>query len=134
MDRLIHEMQGWSSGSLLERRAAVAALCEPRLLTRESHARHTLDILDKITASIGDIENRRSDAFRALRKGLGYCWSVAVAAFPEAGKPLMEKWLTNTDQDVNWIMKQNLGKARLERMDCAWVERCLARKAEKDGK
>jgi hypothetical protein len=31
-------------------------------------------------------DERRSEQCKALRKGLGYCWSVAVAAGPEAGR------------------------------------------------
>jgi hypothetical protein len=38
------------------------------------------------------------------------------------GKPLMEKWLANPDSDIHWIMRQNLQKNRLVRMDAAWVE------------
>jgi hypothetical protein len=127
MDGLIEAMEDWHNGSLLEKRAAAAGLCEPRLLGEEQHARKTLEILDAITASISEVADRRSDEFKALRKGLGYCWSVAVVALPDAGKPLMEKWLSSTDKDVLWIMKQNLGKARLARMDAEWVESCKAR-------
>jgi hypothetical protein len=127
MDRLIDEMRSWSKGSPLEKRAAAAALCEPRLLTEAPHARQTLEMLDAITESIGEIEDRRSKPFLALRKGLGYCWSVAVAALPDAGKPLFERWLSSPDRDIRWIMRQNLQKARLERMDAAWVAACLVR-------
>lgn len=126
MDRLLDEMARWSSGTPLEQRAAAAALCEPGLLGDEEHANRTLTILDEITASLLEQEDRRSEAFRALRQGLGYCWSVAVAALPEAGKPLMEKWLASEDRDVRWIMKQNLSKARLVRADPQWVARCQA--------
>jgi hypothetical protein len=115
-------MAGWSTGNLLEKRAAAAALCEPALLSHEPHARRVLRLLDKITASVTEMEDRKSPEFKTLRKGLGYCWSVAVAAFPEEGKPLMEKWLASTDRDVLWIMRQNLKKKRLLRMDAAWVE------------
>ena len=33
----------------------------------------------------------------------------------------MEKWLADEDKDVRWIMRENLGKARLTRLDAAWV-------------
>jgi hypothetical protein len=68
------------------------------------------------------VQDRSNPDFRALRKGLGYCWSVAVAALPELGKPLMEKWLGNPDRDIQWIMKTNLKKNRLVRMDADWVD------------
>jgi hypothetical protein len=64
------------------------------------------------------------EAFKVLRQGMGYCWSVAVAALPEEGKPLMEKWLTSRNGNVRWIMKENLRKNRLVRMDAKWVKAC----------
>jgi hypothetical protein len=126
MGCLLDEMARWSTGTPLEQRAAAAALCEPRLLGKEVHARRTLAILDEITASVLRRADRRNQSFKVLRQGLAYCWSVAVAALPEAGKPLMEKWLACDDRDVRWIMKQNLGKARLVRADPEWVARCQA--------
>ena len=80
-----------------------------------------LRILDEITASLEHVGDRKGDAFQALRKGMGYCWSVAVAALPEAGKERMERWFVSDDRDVRWIMRQNLRKKRLARMDVEWV-------------
>ena len=125
---LIAAMRDWSQGSPLEQRAAAAALCEPRLLGEPRHVRQVLNILDTITTSISIRADRRSDDFLALRKGLGYCWSVAVAAFPQEGKNLMEKWLVDADKDIHWIMQQNLKKNRLKRMDALWVERWQSRR------
>ena len=121
MPTLLREMSVWSRGSLLARRAAAAALCEPNLLRREPDARRVLEILDDITASIRLVKNRKDEDFKVLRQGLGYCWSVAVAACPGAGKPLMEKWFVEEDKDIRWVMKENLRKKRLERMDAQWV-------------
>ncbi len=126
MDRLIQYMHSWSTGNLLEQRAAAAALCEPRLLNNAEHALAVLQILDSITARIKGIENRKSTEFIALRKGLGYCWSVAVAAAPVEGKKLLEKWLVEPDRDIRWIMQENLKKNRLIRLDAAWVEKWKA--------
>jgi len=121
LNGLLDEMERWSRGSPLERRAAAAALCEPRLLKDRAQIQRVLDILDGITASVVQETNRKSEAFLALKKGLGYCWSVAVVADPEVGKKRMEKWLTSTDKDIRWIMRENLKKNRLIRMDAAWV-------------
>ncbi|HLF37891.1 MAG TPA: hypothetical protein VI520_08160, partial [Anaerolineales bacterium] len=68
-----------------------------------------------------------TEEFEALRKGLGYCWSVAVAAFPEQGRPRMERWIGSPDPDVQWVMKQNLRKTRLTRLDPKWVARAQQR-------
>ena len=73
------------------------------------------------------VEDRKSEGFLALRKGLGYCWSVAVAARPDEGKRLMVKWMADTDQDIRWIMKENLKKNRLARMDAGWVSKWRSR-------
>ncbi|MFB0537926.1 MAG: hypothetical protein ACETWR_23440 [Anaerolineae bacterium] len=123
MDLLLQEMEKWSKGNLLEKRAAAAALCEPKLLREKKHIERVLRILDEITASIQGIEDRKSDEFKALRKGLGYCWSVALVAFPEEGKKTMGRWFSSDDKDVLWIMKENLRKKRLTRLDAEWVAR-----------
>jgi hypothetical protein len=125
MDQLIAAMWDWSRGAPLEQRAVAAGLCEPKLLAKPQHAAAVLQILDQITASIEQVEDRRSPDFKTLRKGLGYCWSVAVVALPEDGKPLMEKWLRSSDKDICWMMKSNLKKNRLVRMDAEWVEKQL---------
>ena len=122
MDALLAEMEGWIRGNWLEKRAAAAGLCEPRLLTRPEHAQHVLQILDGITTSVAAAEDRKSNAFKTLRQALGYCWSVAVAVLPVEGKAVMEKWLPTADPDVAWIMKENLKKKRLQRIAPAWVD------------
>lgn len=122
MDALLVQMAQWARGTLLERRAAIAALCEPRLLQDPAHVAAALDILDTVTESLLHEQDRRSEEFRALRKGLAYCWSVAVAAAPDLGKEAMARWFACADADVRWIMRENLKKNRLARMDPAWVQ------------
>ncbi|HEY3022716.1 MAG TPA: HEAT repeat domain-containing protein [Actinomycetota bacterium] len=121
MQALLTEMRAWATGNDYPRRAAAAALCEPVLLRRESDVREVLAILDSITAALSRSSERRSEGFRALRKGLAYCWSVAVAAAPDAGRPLMERWMRSDDPDVRWVMKQNLTKKRLTNAGADWV-------------
>jgi hypothetical protein len=66
-----------------------------------------------------------------LRKGLGYCWSVAVAAAPETGWPafeaVVERAASDGDRDLRWIARENLRKRRLERLDADRVAGLLAR-------
>jgi hypothetical protein len=121
MDFLLDEMDSWSRGNEYERRAAAAGLCEPQLLSEEEHALRVLQILDRITEGIQQAEDRKTPGFKALRKGLGYCWSVAVAAQPKAGKSMMERWLHSDDADVRWAMKENLRKKRLAAADPEWT-------------
>lgn len=127
LDELLPEMQIWAAGSLYEQRAAVAALCEPRLLRESAAVAATLALLDQITAGLATAQERRSPDFKALRKCLGYGWSVAVVADPEQGKALLEKWIASPEADVRWVMRENLKKNRLVRMDPEWV---TAKRAE----
>ena len=125
MDLLLTEMKKWIKGNWYEKRAAAAALAEPRLLKQSKHSKQVLAILDRITASMEKDDNSRDASFKVLRQAMGYCWSVAVAAFPEAGKTLMEIWLVSGDKDIQWMMKENLKKNRLIKMDETWVKNCL---------
>ncbi len=124
---LVDAMREWAGGSLLERRAVVAALCEPPLLRSPSSAASALELLDQVTASLLAERDRRADDFRVLRQALAYGWSVAVVALPDLGKPLFEKWLVSQDPDVKWLARENLKKDRLKRLDAAWVAHWLAR-------
>jgi hypothetical protein len=121
---LLREMQKWSKGNWYEKRAAAATLAEPRLLKQPEQTKQVLQILNEITNSIERANRAKDESFRVLRQGMGYCWSVAVAALPEAGKPMLEKWLSSPDQDIRWIMKENLKKNRLIKMDADWVKTC----------
>ena len=123
MDSLLQEMEHWGRGNPLEQRAAGAALCEPKLLVKAEQIKRVLQILDEITTSLTRVEDRKDEAFRVLKKGLGYCWSVAVVALPGEGQKMMEKWFASDDKDIIWIMQENLKKNRLVRMDVAWVNK-----------
>ncbi len=123
MNALLDEMERWRDGNLFEQRAVAAGLCEPRLLKDRAQVKRVLKTLDVITRHFAKSKERKSDEFVALKKGLAYCWSVAVAASPEEGKRAMEKWFTSEDADVRAVMRENLKKDRLRRMDAAWVTR-----------
>jgi hypothetical protein len=125
MDLLVHEMKKWIQGNWYEKRAAAAALAEPRLLKQPKHAKQVLQILDRIAASMEKEIKSRDESFKVLRQGMAYCWSVAVAALPEDGKPMMERWLDSEDQDIRWMMKENLKKNRLVKADPTWVQKCM---------
>ncbi len=87
-------------------------------------------LLNRITLSFAGASDRqrRGNAGReALKKGLAYGWSVAVACLPAEGRLHFERQCASTDPDVRWVIRENLKKARLERMDAAWVEVCKER-------
>ncbi len=117
--------ESWGKGTLLEKRAALAAICEPALLKQPPYPQKAFDILDGVTSSFIDVTERKSEEFITLRKGLGYCWSVAIAAFPEEGKKRFEHWVHSQDKDIRWVVKENLKKNRLLKMDADWVEKIL---------
>jgi hypothetical protein len=125
MDLLIREMKQWSRGNWYEKRAAAAGLAEPRLLRHPKHAKQVLQVLDKITADMETEANAKDEAYKVLRQGMGYCWSVAVVALHEVGTAMMEKWLDSPDQDVRWMMKENLKNNRLVKMNADWVKESL---------
>ena len=99
----------------LVQRAAVAGLCEPRLLRDPADAARAVELCSRITDSLvaRPPDERRSDDVRALRKALGYCWSVAVAADPANGLPGFLALSRSGDSDVVWIARENASKARL---------------------
>jgi hypothetical protein len=129
-EQLASIVSEWSQGNRYEQRAAVAAVCEPRLLKDRQAVERALELLARVSASIEGADDRRQDDFRTLRRTLGYGWSVVIAADPAAGKPALERWVDVEDADIRWVVKRNLGKARLRRLDEEWVESLLRRIAD----
>ena len=99
------------------RRAAVAAICEPRLLTDPATRTAALQACRRASDSITRLPatERKTPGVRNLRQALGYCWSVAVAANPDEGMPAFERLRTVDDPDIRWIVASNLKKSRLRR-------------------
>ena len=100
------------------RRAAVAAICEPRLLKTPLGFRAGLHACDAGTASLVALSpaERAQPGPRNLRQGLGYGWSVVVAANPADGMPAFDRLRASDDPDVVWIVASNLKKNRLKRL------------------
>ncbi|MCU0844196.1 MAG: hypothetical protein MUC76_04645 [Spirochaetes bacterium] len=125
MHAIIDVLEKWVEGNALERRAVVAALCEPKLLKDSAVAARVLRVLGRITIDLERAE-RLTDGQVVLRKALGYGWSVVVAASPEVGKAAFEAIAGNTGKHIRWIVRENLKKNRLMKMDARWVERMRA--------
>jgi hypothetical protein len=102
----------------LVRRAAVAGVCEPRLLRDPATAASALDACAAATAGIAALPagDRRDPGVRTLGQALGYAWSVAVAGDPTAGLPRFAALRAVADPDVAWIVRENEKKARLRRL------------------
>jgi hypothetical protein len=113
MPGLLAVMKDWAGDEPFVQRAVVAGLCEPAILKRNEEVVTVLEILDGITRSLEAISDRRTDGFEALRKALGYGWSVAAAAAPQNAVPYLQKWMGSADKDVQWVIRTNLAKARM---------------------
>lgn len=102
----------------LVQRAAAAGICEPRLLADPHAAGTALAVCAVVTEALASRprDQRRDPAVRTLRQGLGYCWSVAVAADPERGLPAFTALADTADPDVAWIVRENRRKNRLARL------------------
>jgi hypothetical protein len=125
-DALAAILDSWlPDATLLEQRAIVAALAHPPLLRTPDHARRSLAIADRVVATVAaaDPPTRKTDAFKALKQGLCFAPSLFVAALPDEGFPVFERWIATGDPDVQAIVRENLKKDRLSRSFAAEVAR-----------
>lgn len=102
----------------LVQRAAVAGICEPRLLRSPDVAAAAVWACERATAALArrPASDRRHADVRTLRQALGYCWSVAVAADPDRALPRFLALTASADPDVEWVVRENRRKARLARL------------------
>ncbi|GAB3146994.1 hypothetical protein GCM10027058_05240 [Microbacterium neimengense] len=114
-DLLADLVTAWAeSEDPLVQRAAVAAICEPRLLRSPASAAVAVRVCDRATELLAQrpASQRRDASVRTLRQALGYGWSVAIAADATAGLPAFLA-LDTSDADVAWIVMENRKKKRL---------------------
>jgi len=123
VEETLENIEPWVKGNFLEQRAVVAGLCEPKLLKNETNNINILKILERITQNISHGE-KLSDQEVSLRKALGYGWSVVIVSAPEKGKRYFEKLFQMPGKHVSWVIKENLKKNRLIKMDSEWVKKC----------
>jgi hypothetical protein len=110
----LSELERWvAGGDSLEMRAVAAAVADPAALRQEETALSALQLHRDIMNQVLSTGERKSEAFRVLRKALGYTLSVVVAAVPQDGFEYMTQLIGTQDADVLWIVKQNLRKNRL---------------------
>ena len=114
----------WVEGNQFEQRAVVAALCEPKLLPDDETAERTLEVLALIIHDF-KVSGKLEEGDRVLRKALGYGFSVAIVGAPEKGMKLFEAFLkvARDNKHIQWILKENLKKNRLVRMNEPWTDR-----------
>jgi hypothetical protein len=98
----------------LAMRAVAAGVAEPRLLKkRREMPGRALKLHAKIISQIIKRDDSTSEEFRALKKTLGYSLSVVVCGIPREGFDYLRKLSGSRDNDVAWIVRENLKKNRL---------------------
>jgi hypothetical protein len=104
-------------GNYLQQRAVIAAVAEPPLLYTVNILEAALELQRIVLGQVRRLltSERRSEDFRILKRTLGYTLSVVTAAAPDKGFALMRECASWNDNDVNWILRENLRKKRLAR-------------------
>lgn len=102
-------------GSFVQQCVAITTLTESRFLYNAELLASALEFqriaLEHIRA--GTAAERKKEGFRILRRALGFTISVITVATPEQGFALMRECATWNDDDVTWILRENLKKKRL---------------------
>jgi hypothetical protein len=97
-------------------RAAISAICEPRLLGSPEAQELAVRACARATAwLLQSYPGTSRDGRKSLRQALGYCWSVAIAASPAQGIGPFNVIAADGSRDAQWIVRTNLTKARMRR-------------------
>lgn len=94
-------------------RAVATGVAEPTLLEQPQIAKASYEFHLKILSAILAREERKTEAFRILRKALGYTLSVVIESNPVQGFSYLRKLARSRDRDLRWIVNENLKKNRL---------------------
>jgi hypothetical protein len=122
LDSLYSVFDSWENASLLEKRCIAATLCEPALIKIGEGAEKILDILNEYMEIIELAKNVKSEEYKAFKKAMGYCISVAIEASPEKGKEYFDEWMRSPSLEIRWVLSENLKHDRLRKMDSEWVD------------
>jgi len=115
----------WSSRNERYKRCIIAGLCEPKNLKSKDVLENAFYYLGKFTEGFDSIATKLTEDQKILRKALGYAWSVAMVEDLDQGKSLFERFVESENKNIRWIVKNNLKKNRLQKIDITWVETCL---------
>jgi hypothetical protein len=124
-------MRTATTGDYLQQRAVVTAIAEPGLLYENIVIEDAL-LLQKLVLErmhMVPIAQRKEENFRVLRRTLGYTLSVITAIAPNAGFALMRECISWNDDDITWVVRENLKKKRLAKYarDVATITKLLVR-------
>jgi hypothetical protein len=122
LEELYLIFDSWENANLLEKRCIAATLCEPALIKTVEKAEKILSVLNEYMEIIELEKNVKNEDYRAFKKAMGYCISVAMVANPEKGKEYFEEWLRSPSLEIRWVLSENLKHDRLRKMDSEWVD------------
>jgi hypothetical protein len=126
--RLLDYAQEWAEGSFYEQRAAVAGLCDPDILKTRQAVQAAFELLDWVTANLVQHDDEKElPGYQELCDTLGYSWSIAVAAYPQKGKLMIERWIKESHDVVRSVMRENIQQDRLKKAETDWCNRWLQR-------
>jgi len=112
--KTLQELENWiKKENWLTMRAVAAGVAEPALLKNRQTSTQALELHKKIFARIFDRKECKSEEFKTLKKGLGYTLSVIVRENPEEGFNYMHHLINSNNEDILWIIRENLKKKRL---------------------
>ena len=112
--RTLKTLHSWvGTDNWLIMRAVAAGVAEPSLLKQPQIAKASYELHQKILAAIIANEEHNTEAFRILRKTLGYSLSVIIESDPEQGFSFLHELAKSRDSDLRWIVNENLKKNRL---------------------
>lgn len=122
--RLLNYVNGWQTGTPLEQRACIAAVCSSDILKTKAHILDALELLEWITATfVEDLEWNQD--YEVLQEEVARCWTIVVTEYPEKGKQIMERWMKEPHPRVNTIMKKSLLSNSLQNLDSEWANKWL---------
>lgn len=112
--KTLRELEGWVvKDNWLAMRAVAAGVAEPALLRNVQTASSALELHKNILDQILAAKEDKSEEFKVLKKGLGYTLSVVICAISKEGFEYMHQLVESRDEDILWIIKENLKKKRL---------------------
>lgn len=118
-DRLVLKLKNWfkEETNWLIMRAIVAGMAEslvvPSIKIDKHFVNECLDFHKLIIQLMQTSNERGSEEFKTLKKGLGYTLSVVVQASPEDGFTYLKELSRSNDKDILWIINNNIKKNRL---------------------
>lgn len=110
-----HLMYLASDGNYWQQCAAITTIAEDTLLYLPDVLATALQLQHIILERLhhAPVEVRKGEDFRTLKRTLGFTLSVITVSAPEQGFALMRECATWNDNDIRWILRENLNKKRL---------------------